>query len=84
MPLTGLLSFLRIKQDSTGTAMDCVNALKRASFISTIWQLCEEDEEASVNALNRASFISTVQRVNQQLGIESVNALNRASFISTS
>ncbi len=40
--------------------MKCVNALNRASFISTSKAIANPLEIQSVNALNRASFISTL------------------------
>ena len=64
--------------------MDCVNALKRATFISTkncdyysAWEYC-------VNALKGATFISTnnIER-RYTLCMPSVNALKGATFIST-
>ena len=64
--------------------MKCVNALNRASFISTSKAIANPLEIQSVNALNRASFISTRCRHRQFNRTEKcVNALNRASFIST-
>ena len=63
---------------------ESVNALNRASSISTGMQSCKDANEYCVNALNRASSISTYRFESIFVGfLECVNALNRASSIST-
>ena len=60
MPLSRLLSFLRIRDEERKNRSFCVNALKQASFISTLSELAKKFQEEGVNALKQASFISTL------------------------
>lgn len=77
--------FLHFYGDVTIEAVfeKCVNALYRASFISTRWCVYRWEKIKSVNALYRASFISTISEDDGKCSRECVNALPRAYFIST-
>ena len=84
-PSTGFFHFYKKKLFQKKMMMKGVNALLRASFISTQhFLLSIEKDDECVNALLRASFISTIA-LRFALGEEyvRVNALLRASFIST-
>ena len=62
----------------------CVNALLRASLISTTTNSCSIHQPSCVNALLQASLISTdAQVISSKKVSDSVNALLRASLIST-
>ncbi len=66
MPYIGLLPFLRGNSIKNKCGMYRVNALYRASPISTADAYKNENHELSVNALYRASPISTQFRRNRQ------------------
>ena len=59
MPYVGLLLFLRRSTLRCRRYSCCVNALRRASSISTDKKLRQKANTESVNALRRASSIST-------------------------
>ena len=62
----------------------CVNALKRANFISTATPTpVPATPTPCVNALKRANFISTSEKTENGNETGCVNALKRANFIST-
>ena len=61
----------------------CVNALTRATLISTGGVLRMMAMSVSVNALTRATLISTGDIDAWETREESVNALKRATLIST-
>ena len=60
MPLSRLLSFLPEEGTHDALLKKCVNALKQASFISTMRGIKMKKNIISVNALKQASFISTI------------------------
>ena len=63
---------------------NCVNALKGATFISTlILMFLLGSRLRSVNALKGATFISTDKPFQKSRMISCVNALKGATFIST-
>ena len=83
MPLNGLLSFLWTEGIPKGIWIYCVNALKRASFISIDEATSDSDSEEDVSMpLNGLlSFLYYHYQCNQRRN-NGVNALKRASFIS--
>ena len=84
MPWGGLLLFLPSAPVTSQLRQSCVNALGRATPISTVFQILNRRQTPSVNALGRATPISTndmsVYTVN---ATDCVNALGRATPIST-
>ena len=84
MPFFGLLSFLRSRRRQVPSIPESVNALLRASLISTEQISLEQMNQERVNALLRASFFSTSLTTTARAeSKQRVNALLRASFIST-
>ena len=83
-PTSGFSHFYIYKNESKQRNKLCVNALHRASPISTMpWDFHDNGHHVCVNALHRASPISTntfLFKVGKQY---CVNALHRASPIST-
>ena len=61
----------------------CVNALRRATLISTVDEWGDPINESCVNALRRATLISTRKEWSVLVQMHCVNALRRATLIST-
>ena len=84
MPLNGLHPFLPEYRKMKYLDMGCINALKRASSISTNISLMERYSfMMCINALKRASSISTKHDELRTPIVLCINALKRASSIST-
>ena len=85
MPSNGQHSFLLGLLGRRGGFSDCVNALKRATLISTRWRvLLTPCTGSCVNALKRATLISTAPpEIKMSWLLKGVNALKRATLIST-
>ena len=83
-PISGFPHFYCTSGRREFEVRNCVNALYRASPISTWWILVWVSRHKGVNALYRASPISTEDKfLEGQAGLHCVNALYRASPIST-
>ena len=84
MPLVGQASFLRLLQPLERRFVWCVNALSRASLISTGNSLQEIAKLMGVSMplVGQASFLHESDRIDPSAET-GVNALSRASLIST-
>ena len=83
-PQSGYLHFYRTNTEESRRKRECVNALNRATSISTKDKIKGEIQmKKSVNALKRATSISTQILRKHVSRMDCVNALKRATSIST-
>ena len=61
MPSNGQHSFLQLESEPEQKVAQCVNALERATLISTQKRFLLKVTSGGVNALERATLISTME-----------------------